>query len=147
MAAAAALRLRNLALADEAAQRRVLEREVALARDIQLSLLPDQLPEIEGYDIDAETVPSRGVSGDFFEIIDHGDAGTCALLVADVSGKGIGASLLTASLEALMAGPLQAGTATGRGLRTRSRTGCSGAPRRRSTPRRCSPFSIPPTAA
>lgn len=107
VAAAAALRVRNLALAEEAAERRRLEHEVALARQIQISLLPAQLPTLEGYDLYGGTAPSQGVSGDFYEIVARDDE--CVLLVADVSGKGIGASLLTASLEALLAGPLEAG--------------------------------------
>jgi serine phosphatase RsbU (regulator of sigma subunit) len=107
IAAAAALRVRNLALAEEAAERRRLAHEVELARHIQVSLLPAQLPELDGYEMYGGTVPSQGVSGDFYEIVarDH----ECVLLVADVSGKGIGASLLTASLEALLVGPLEAG--------------------------------------
>jgi phosphoserine phosphatase RsbU/P len=107
IAAAAALRVRNLALTEEAAERRRLAHEVELARHIQVSLLPAQLPALEGYEIHAGTVPSQGVSGDFYEIVARNHE--CVLLVADVSGKGIGASLLTASLEALLAGPLEAG--------------------------------------
>jgi len=107
VAAAAALRVRNLGLAEEAAERRRLEHEVQLARQIQISLLPAQMPELEGYDIYGGTAPSQGVSGDFYEIVARDQE--CVVLVADVSGKGIGASLLTASLEALLVGPLEAG--------------------------------------
>jgi len=110
VAAAAALRIRNLALAEEAAERRRLEHEVGLARQIQISLLPAQMPQLEGYDIHGGTAPSQGVSGDFYEIVPRDKE--CVLLVADVSGKGIGASLLTASLEALLVGPLEAGLAS-----------------------------------
>jgi sigma-B regulation protein RsbU (phosphoserine phosphatase) len=52
-------------------------------------------------------MPSRGVSGDFYKVLLRGDGTTCALFVADVSGKGVAASLLTASLEALSALPLE----------------------------------------
>ncbi|MDH3402658.1 MAG: SpoIIE family protein phosphatase [Acidobacteriota bacterium] len=105
----AALRLRNLELAEEAAERRRLEDEVRLARTIQLALLPSELPTLEGYELHGATEPSQGVSGDFFEVVEGADGATCFFVVTDVSGKGISASLLTASIEALLAGPLEAG--------------------------------------
>lgn len=105
LASVAAMRIRNTRLAEEALERERLERDVALARHIQVGLLPKALPEIDGWQLYAHNIPSRGVSGDFYkvEVIDDG---SCAIMVADVSGKGIAASLLTASLEALAAGPI-----------------------------------------
>jgi len=109
LASVAAMRMRNIHLAEEAAERRRLEQEVALAREIQVGLLPDRLPEVEGWDIVAGNTPSRGVSGDFFKIEMRHDGSEVVLMISDVSGKGIGASLLTASLEALSAGPIHDG--------------------------------------
>ena len=109
LASVAALHLRNAALALEAAERRRLEEEVALARRIQLALLPDHLPEIGGYELHGGTVPSRGVSGDYYQVVVRRSGEECVLLVADVAGKGMAASLLTASLEALAAGPIEDG--------------------------------------
>ncbi len=106
LAAVAALRMRNLALAAEAEERRRLAREIELARQIQLGLLPDELPELPNFDVYGGTEPSQGVSGDFFEVIRH-SATRCSVAVIDVSGKGISASLLTASIEALLAGALE----------------------------------------
>jgi serine phosphatase RsbU (regulator of sigma subunit) len=108
LASVAAMRIRNTRLAEEALERERLERDVALARQIQVGLLPDALPEYDGWQLYAHNIPSRGVSGDFYKI-EHIDDGSCAILVADVSGKGIAASLLTASLEALAAGPIHDG--------------------------------------
>jgi serine phosphatase RsbU (regulator of sigma subunit) len=108
LASVAAMRIRNTRLAEEAVERERLERDVALARQIQVGLLPDALPEIEGWDLYAHNIPSRGVSGDFYKV-ERIDDGSCAIMVADVSGKGIAASLLTASLEALAAGPIHDG--------------------------------------
>ena len=107
LASVAALRIRNVALAEEAAERQRLEEELELARRIQVALLPDALPDIEGYEVLATNIPSRGVSGDFYEIVPREK--DCFLLIADVSGKGIAASLLTASFEALAAGPIEDG--------------------------------------
>lgn len=107
IASAAALHLRNLALAEEAAERRRLEQELALARRIQLALLPAALPAVAGYELLAGNVPSRGVSGDLYSVTVHPESGAVTCLVADVSGKGMAASLLGASLEALSAGPIE----------------------------------------
>lgn len=108
LASVAAMRIRNTRLAEEALERERLERDVALARQIQVGLLPDTMPEIEGWELYANNIPSRGVSGDFYKV-ELIDDGSCTILVADVSGKGIAASLLTASLEALAAGPIHDG--------------------------------------
>ncbi|MCK5378613.1 MAG: SpoIIE family protein phosphatase, partial [Acidobacteria bacterium] len=109
MASVAAMRISNVRLAEEAAERRVLEKEVALGRRIQMALLPDHLPDLDGWDLHAGNLPSRGVSGDIYKVFARDDGDTLVILVADVSGKGIAASLLTASLEALSAGPLEEG--------------------------------------
>ncbi len=109
LASVAALHLRNAALALEAAERRRLEAEVTLARRIQLALLPATLPALPGYELQGGTIPSRGVSGDYFQVVVRRAGAECFLLVADVSGKGMAASLLTASLEALAAGPIEDG--------------------------------------
>jgi len=112
IASAAALRIRNLALAEEAAERRRLQTELDLARRIQVALLPEDLPEPEGWSIYGGNLPSRGVSGDFYEVVERESAEgrlEVVLLIADVSGKGMAASLLTASLEALLAPHVEAG--------------------------------------
>ncbi|KAB2969096.1 MAG: SpoIIE family protein phosphatase [Thermoanaerobaculia bacterium] len=107
LAGVAALHLRNLDLAEEAAERRRLEQELVLARRIQLALLPSELPEVPGYGLLAGNLPSRGVSGDLYTASRHPESGALTLLIADVSGKGMAASLLGASLEALAAGPIE----------------------------------------
>lgn len=109
LASVAALRIRNVALAEEAAERREMTRELELARRIQVALLPDALPEIAGYELHGGNIPSRGVSGDFYEVIGRDDGREYLTLVADVSGKGMSASLLAAALEALTASPIEGG--------------------------------------
>ena len=109
LASVAALRIRHLALAEEVAERRLVDKELSLARQIQVALLPDALPEIPGYELLATNEPTRAVSGDFYQVQMRRDSQECVLLLADVSGKGLAASLLTASLEALAAGPIEMG--------------------------------------
>jgi phosphoserine phosphatase RsbU/P len=111
LASVAAMRIRNVALAEGAAERQRLEWELKQARRIQVGLFPQELPELPGYEIYAGNVPSRGVSGDYYEVIERADGTECVLLVADVSGKGMSASLLTGYLEALASVPIEAGLA------------------------------------
>ena len=102
VSSATGLRLRNLALAEEAAERRRFEQEVALARRIQVALLPAAMPKVRGFEIHGGNTPSRGVSGDYYQIVDRADQGEVAVVIADVSGKGIAASLLTGYVDALV---------------------------------------------
>jgi serine phosphatase RsbU (regulator of sigma subunit) len=102
VASATGLRLRNLALAEEAAERRRLEQEVVLARRIQVALLPAAMPQVRGFEIHGCNIPSRGVSGDYYQIVERPLRGELAVVVADVSGKGIAASLLTGYVDALI---------------------------------------------
>ena len=112
LASVAALRIRNLALAEEGARRRELEKEMAIARQIQLTLLPEQLPEIPGYAVFACNDASRAVSGDFYEFQKRDETDEEVIVIADVSGKGMAASLLAASFDALLMGPIEVGHTT-----------------------------------
>jgi len=109
LASVAALRIRNIALAEDAARRRALEKELELARAIQVGLLPESLPQPADYELWASNAPSRAVSGDLYEAEMRNDGRECVMLVVDVSGKGMAAALLTASLEALAVGPIEVG--------------------------------------
>jgi sigma-B regulation protein RsbU (phosphoserine phosphatase) len=79
----AALRIRNLSLAEESARRRTLEKEMALAREIQLALLPEHLPQIPGYSVFAANDASRAVSGDFYEFQGRDEGDEQVIVIAD----------------------------------------------------------------
>jgi sigma-B regulation protein RsbU (phosphoserine phosphatase) len=96
-------------LAEDVARRRAVEKELELARAIQMALLPENLPQPAGYELAGFNVPSRTVSGDLYKAELRRDDRECVLLLADVSGKGMSAALLTASLEALSVGPIEVG--------------------------------------
>ncbi len=91
-------------------EQETLKRELQLARTIQESMLPHRLPHMPGLEVGARMVPARMVGGDFFDIITLGPE-TLAVVIGDVSGKGIPAALfmaLTCSLlraEALRGAP------------------------------------------
>jgi hypothetical protein len=77
------------------------EKELALARSIQSRLLPPEEITGEGYRIKARNLPARFVAGDFYDVfpLSHGTVG---IVVADVSGKGMGAALIMASVKAVV---------------------------------------------
>jgi serine phosphatase RsbU (regulator of sigma subunit) len=89
----------NSLLIESSIERERLEEELNLARGIQMSLLPGELPVIRGYEISAVNVPSTKVGGDFYDTICMSD-GRCAVAIADVAGKGASAALLMAALQA-----------------------------------------------
>jgi len=88
-------------LIDEQKQRQRLENEVSIAREVQLQLFPKKLPSIPGLELAAICRPARSVSGDYYDIIPLGGT-RVGIAVADISGKGIFASLLMASLQAAL---------------------------------------------
>jgi serine phosphatase RsbU (regulator of sigma subunit) len=97
----AAAKIRNARQAEEVAKKRDLDKELAIARQIQVRILPDRMPELEGYELFGTNVPSKHVSGDIFGYW-PGPNGKLWLAVADVSGKGLGPGLLMATFQAYM---------------------------------------------
>ena len=77
------------------------EKELELARAIQSRLLPPPELEGEGYRISARNLAARFVAGDFYDVFRLSD-GALGIAVADVSGKGMGASLIMASAKAVL---------------------------------------------
>jgi len=78
-----------------------LQTAVNMGRRIQQSFLPRHLPEIPGYEVGAWWRPAELVSGDYYDIVRLRD-GRLGLVVADVSGHGVGPSLLMASVRAMV---------------------------------------------
>jgi sigma-B regulation protein RsbU (phosphoserine phosphatase) len=78
-----------------------LSGELKLAQNVQQELFPRVLPEAPGLDYAGICRPARGVSGDYYDFLGLGD-GKLGLLLADVSGKGMSAALLGASLQAVV---------------------------------------------
>jgi pSer/pThr/pTyr-binding forkhead associated (FHA) protein len=109
LASVTALRIHNLALTREAVERQRLERELSLARSHQVALLPQRLPEVAGYSLYGETRPSRGVSGDYYQVVERAGGDELILALADVSGKGITAAIITGYLDAVVSVPIEDG--------------------------------------
>jgi len=98
------------AIAAETAQREVLNRELAIAREVQERLFPQECPAIPGVELVGVCRPAREVGGDYYDFFTL-PRGVLALAIGDVSGKGVPASLLMASLQASLRGQTLAGAA------------------------------------
>jgi len=91
------------AMADEIAQRERLNREVEIAREVQERLFPQTLPPILGIDYAGACRPALGVGGDYYDFLAL-PGGQLGIAIGDVSGKGIAAALMMASLQASLRG-------------------------------------------
>ena len=92
-----AIVIMNIRLHQSMVQAEKLKQELAIAQEIQQSLLPSRFPEIAAVDFAARTEPARQVGGDFYDVLSLGED-RVGLLIGDVSGKGIGAALYMAGL-------------------------------------------------
>lgn len=90
--------LENSNLFDEYLEKKKIESELKIAREIQIALLPKFIPKIKCYDVIAENIPALHVGGDYFDIIKLTEE-KYALVIADVSGKGTPASLLMSNIQ------------------------------------------------
>jgi sigma-B regulation protein RsbU (phosphoserine phosphatase) len=84
-------------------ERQRMEQELSIAREIQQALLPQGLKDFPNLAVSGINFPCLGVGGDYFDVFPFGD-GYTAFLIADVSGKGLGAALLTTMLQGALSG-------------------------------------------
>jgi sigma-B regulation protein RsbU (phosphoserine phosphatase) len=88
-------------LIEEQKQRQRLENELSIAREVQDQLFPKRLPSVPGVEIEAICKAARSVSGDYYDFIQLSPT-RIAVAIADISGKGISAALIMASLQAAL---------------------------------------------
>ena len=103
LALEAASILDNARLVEKERERQRLEQEINIARDIQQALLPRNFPDDPHFAVTGVNFPCLSVGGDYFDVFPLGD-GRTAFLIADVSGKGLGAALLTTMLQGALSG-------------------------------------------
>jgi serine phosphatase RsbU (regulator of sigma subunit) len=99
MANVAAIRIEHARLSEIELAERAMAKELEQAAQIQTGLLPSESPKAEGMDIAGNTSPCRTVGGDYFDYLEFPD-GRLALIIGDVAGKGMPASLLMSSIQA-----------------------------------------------
>ena len=95
----AALSIEKAQLHQALLEKNRLEQELSIAREIQMSFLPRSEPPLAGFDVAGLNLPSSRVSGDYFDFIKIVE-GQWGIVIGDVSGKGIPASLIMASFRA-----------------------------------------------
>ena len=103
----AALAIETAYLHQAIVEKERVEREIQIAAEIQQRLLPKTLPSIPGYELDGIAIPCKTIGGDYYDLIPLPD-GRQVITVADVSGKGIPASLLVSTLHASLHAYLEA---------------------------------------
>ena len=96
-----AFALYNAIIYSMANEKKRLDHDLEIARDIQRILLPAEAPAINGFEISGINVPARQVSGDYFDYI-HVDDERLGVAIADVSGKGVPASLIMAICRSVL---------------------------------------------
>ena len=91
--------IENARLAGKEKELQEMEKDLMVAREIQINLLPKVMPEVSGFDIYGASIPSKQVGGDYFDFIklpnEH-----LGVVIGDVSGKGTPAAFLMANLQA-----------------------------------------------
>ena len=96
-----AFALYNAIIYSEANEKKRLDHDLEIARDIQRILLPAEAPAVNGFEISGINVPARQVSGDYFDYIKVDDQ-RLGVAIADVSGKGVPASLIMAICRSVL---------------------------------------------
>lgn len=97
----AIISIENKRLFIEALEKQKMEEELEIARDIQKNLLPQTIPSFCNFEIAADNTSSKQVGGDYYDVIQLDDNRFC-FAIADVSGKGVPASLLMANIQAFL---------------------------------------------
>ncbi|GAB5518042.1 MAG: PP2C family protein-serine/threonine phosphatase [Rhodothermales bacterium] len=112
--------IQNADLVEQQIEKERLEKEMRLAREIQQGLLPRNTPVVDGIELASLAIPSRHVGGDYFDLVKL-EKGRLLTAIADVTGKGVPASLLMANLQAClhMCVPLEVSLEEGTGYMNR----------------------------
>jgi phosphoserine phosphatase RsbU/P len=96
-----ALALENAQLHQQLIEKERMEKELALARGIQRSLLPESTPNVEGFDVALLNEPCYAVGGDYYDFLSLGPR-TLLVVIADVEGKGVSSALVMSNLQATL---------------------------------------------
>jgi phosphoserine phosphatase RsbU/P len=102
LAAQVAIAIENARLYEEIArQERRLERDLALARELQMRLLPQALPQVEHLELAAKFTPARAIGGDLYDFIPY-SLSRLGIVIGDVSGKGAPAAIYAALVSGIL---------------------------------------------
>lgn len=107
IATEATLLVENATLAQAEAAARRYQEELQIASEIQQSLMSVRIPDVPFVEIQAHSIPCKGIGGDFYDVLCHGNA--MYIVVADISGKGVSAAVLGSTLQGLIHGQILSG--------------------------------------
>jgi sigma-B regulation protein RsbU (phosphoserine phosphatase) len=110
LASQVAIIVEKAMLHEQLVEKKRLEAQLEVARQVQLSLLPEHDPVMDGFDISGYNFSTEEVSGDYYDFVKPYDD-QLGLVIADVSGKGVPASLLMAFLRASLRSAIHTGYA------------------------------------
>lgn len=99
LAAEAAIAIQHSYMTDELLRNAILQREVAVAREIQISTLPKSMPELAGYDIHGHFLPTDHTGGDLYDLVVLD--GKLFMLLGDATGHGFGPALSATQMQAM----------------------------------------------
>ncbi len=102
----AAMAIENAKLHQAGLENERVAKELQIAATIQERLLPKSLPQVSGYEVSGEAFPCKTIGGDYFDVFPVGEE-QYAVVISDVSGKGIPASLLVSTLHASLKAHIQ----------------------------------------
>ena len=103
----AATALENVKVKQQQLASELLNKELEVATRIQAGFFPQSIPEIAGYEVAGCSIPAKDVGGDYYDIIVQPEHQQCGFVVADVTGKGVPASLLMATMRASLRANIQ----------------------------------------
>ena len=98
----ALLAIQKTFLLQERIEKERIEEELNIAKTIQQGLLPEEIPQFEQLEVAGTNLSSYQVGGDYFDVLKGNDTGDYYVAIADVTGKGIPASLLMANLQSIL---------------------------------------------
>jgi sigma-B regulation protein RsbU (phosphoserine phosphatase) len=100
LAAQAAVAIQHSYMTDELLATAILDQEVAVARDIQMSTLPNEMPDVPGYDLHGHFQPTDHTGGDLYDLVmlEHG----LFMLLGDATGHGFGPALSATQMQAML---------------------------------------------
>jgi sigma-B regulation protein RsbU (phosphoserine phosphatase) len=123
IASSAAIAIENARLYRVAVEKGRLERELQMARQVQLSLLPAEAPQAPGWEFAARWLPARQVAGDYYDFIPCQN-GQLGLVIADVSDKGMPAALFMALSRSIVRASLDSALEPAAGIARANRLIC-----------------------
>lgn len=107
LAAQCAVALQRTQLTEELFEKRRLDKEVNIAREIQMSTLPTQMPAVPGYDLHGRFLPASQTGGDMFDLVMLD--GQLFMLMGDATGHGFGPALSATQMQAMLRVAFRAG--------------------------------------